>query len=116
MLTRFYLGSVVPAETGRRTFVGDCLWSEPRCSRRAQLAQQLLDGTIPAARARQLVNEVGARFVLVDCTAPPGVARTLAPISSSVNRFGCAAVYRLSSPGPPDSALAEAGTVCGPLA
>jgi hypothetical protein len=116
VLTRFYLGSVVPAETGRRTFVGDCLWSEPRCSWRAQLAQHLLDGTIPAARARRLINGVGARFVLVDCTAPPGVARTLAPISSSVHRFGCAAVYHLSSPGPPDSALAEAGTVSGPLA
>ena len=107
VLTRFYLGSIVPALTGRRTFVGDCLWSEPGCSQRAQLAQQLLDGTIPAVRAAPLVNEVGARFALTDCTAPPGVARMLARISSSVSRFGCAAVYRLSSPGPPEGALSE---------
>jgi hypothetical protein len=116
VLTRFYLGSVVPADTGRRTFVGDCLWSEPGCSWRAILAQQLLDGTIPAWQARQLVNEVGARFVLTDCTAPPDVARMLTPISSSVRRFGCAAVYRVSSPGPGDAALAESVSPGGPLA
>jgi hypothetical protein len=107
VLTRFYLGAVVPAETGRRTFIGDCLWSQPGCSWRAQLAQQLLDGTIPGAQAQEIVNQIGARFVLADCTAPPGVARVLTPISSSVHRFGCATVYRLSSPGPPEGALAE---------
>jgi hypothetical protein len=107
VLTRFYLGAVVPGETGRRTFVGDCLWSEPDCSGRATLAQHLLDGTLQGARAQRLVNGMGARFVLADCTAPPSVGRMLAPISSSVRRFGCAAVYELSSPGPPDGALAE---------
>ncbi len=107
VLARFYLGAVVPGETGRRTFVGDCLWSEPDCSGRATLAQHLLDGTIQGARARRLVNGVGAQFVLTDCTAPPSVGRMLAPISSSVHRFGCAAVYQLRSPGVPERALAE---------
>jgi hypothetical protein len=107
VLSRFYLGSIIPAQTGRRTFVGDCLWSQPGCAHRAQLAQQLLDGTISPAGAAPLVNQVGARFVLTDCTTPPGVARMLRGISSSVHRFGCAAVYQLSSPGPPEGALAE---------
>jgi hypothetical protein len=97
VLTRFYLGSVVPAETGRRTYVGDCLWSEPNCSGRAILAQQVLDGTINGSRARQLITQTGARFVLADCTAPRSLSATLAPISSSVKRFGCAAVYELRS-------------------
>lgn len=116
VLTRFYLGSIVPAETGRRTFIGDCLWSEPGCAWRAQLAQQLLDGTIPPVQARQLVDQIGARFVLADCTASPGLRSVLTPISSSVRRFGCATVYRLSSPGPPEGALAESKPPAGPQA
>ena len=107
VLTRFYLGSVVPAETGRRTFVGDCLWSQPQCAWRAQVVQTLLDGTIPALQARQIAGQLGARFVLTDCTSPPGVARVLASVSTSVHRFGCAAVYRLRDLGPPDGPLAE---------
>ena len=35
VIARFYLGAVIPAETGRRTYVGHCLWSEPDCSRAA---------------------------------------------------------------------------------
>jgi hypothetical protein len=107
VLTRFYLGAVIPAETGRRTFVGDCLWSEPGCIWRARLAQALLDGTIRPKRGRQLFDQVGARFVLADCTAPASVYGVLAPISSSVHRFGCAAVYELRSPRPPNGPLAE---------
>jgi hypothetical protein len=107
VLARFYLGAVVPAKTGRRTFIGNCLWSEPGCSERAIVAQQLLDGTIPAPQAQGMVNQLGARFVLTDCSAPPSVARMLTPISSSVRRFGCAAVYQLRSPGPPEGALTE---------
>ena len=29
VLTRSYLGSVVPGRTGRHTYIGDCEWSEP---------------------------------------------------------------------------------------
>ena len=31
VLTRSYLGAAVPGQTGRHTYVGDCLWSEPSC-------------------------------------------------------------------------------------
>jgi hypothetical protein len=107
VLTRFYLGAVVPAETGRRTYVGDCLWSEPGCSSRAQLAQQLLDGTIAADQVRRIVNRLGARFVLADCQTAADLPAVLGPIASSVTRFGCATVYRLRAPGPATEPLAE---------
>ena len=41
VLTRSYLGALIPAKTGRRTFVGDCLWSQPGCYNRVGIAQQL---------------------------------------------------------------------------
>jgi hypothetical protein len=107
VFTRFYLGAIVPAETGRRTFVGNCLWSEPGCSWRSIVAQQLLDGTVPPPQAQGIINQIGARFVLTDCTTPLSVGRMLARISSSVRTFGCASVYELSAPGPPEGALAE---------
>jgi hypothetical protein len=107
VLTRFYLGSLVPGVTGRRTFVGDCLWSEPHCGPRAQLAQMIFDGTLPAGAARWFVRQTGARFVLADCYSRPDMATVLAPITASVHRFGCAAVYELSDPSPPSTPLAE---------
>jgi hypothetical protein len=95
VLSRFYLGTIVPAETGRRTFVGDCLWSEPNCPARAQITQMIFDEEVPAATSRWLVQQIGARFVLADCTTRPDMASVLAPITESVHRFGCAAVYTL---------------------
>src|SRR5579859_614129 len=107
VLTRFYLGSLVPAETGRRTFVGDCLWSEPNCGPRAQIAQQVFDGTLSTRAARAAVLATGARFVLADCQTRLDLDTALAPIAASVRHFGCAAVYELSSPSPPSGPLAE---------
>jgi hypothetical protein len=107
VLTRFYLGAVVPAETGRRTFVGDCLWSQPNCSARAQLAQLLFDGSLSPAVTRSFVTDIGAQFVLADCLTPPDLAGVLAPLTKSVHRFGCATVYQLGSPSPPTGPLAE---------
>ncbi len=95
VLTRFYLGSVVPAETGRQTFVGDCLWSQPHCTARAQMAQIIFDGSLPADVTRIFVTQIGARFVLADCETRPDMTAVLAPITRSVHRFGCAAVYEL---------------------
>ncbi len=107
VLTRFYLGTVVPAETGRSTFVGTCLWSEPRCIGRAQISEMVLDGTLPAESARYFVDQTGARFVLADCQSRPDLVRVLAPITATVARFGCAAVYTLRAQAPPSRALAE---------
>jgi hypothetical protein len=99
VFTRFYLGTVVPAETGRHTFVGDCLWSEPNCTPRAEITQMVFDQELPPSSARWLVEQVGARFVLADCSTRSNMAEVLAPLTVTVHRFGCAAVYTLRSGG-----------------
>jgi hypothetical protein len=106
VLSRGYLGLVVPGRTGRRTFVGDCLWSEPNCSRRAQVTNQLFFGQLDTWYARQFVHETGAAFVLADCRTSLTLARQLRPLIAAIHHFGCAAVYQLSTPGPPTGALA----------
>ncbi len=117
VLTRFYLGAVVPARTGRRTFVGNCLWSEPLCISRAQTVQALFDGTLSSPAARQFVRQTGARFVLTDCQTNTDLTRTLGRLITSVERFGCADVYELDAPGAPQGAMADAhGASRGPLA
>jgi hypothetical protein len=106
VMTRFYLGTVVPAETGRRTFVGDCLWSQPNCNPRAELTQMVFDGSLPLPTARWLIEQTGARFVLADCQSRADLTAVLGPVMESVHRFGCATVYTLQPPGPPDGSLA----------
>ncbi len=107
VLTRFYLGAVIPARTGRHTFVGDCLWSEPNCTPRAQLVQELFDGSLRPVAARAFVRQTGARFVLADCQSRADLTKPLAPLIFSVQRFGCASVYELDAPGRPVGPLAE---------
>jgi hypothetical protein len=101
VVTRFFLGTLVPGETGRSTYVGDCLWSEPECLSRAYQVQKLFNREMSDTEAQQFVRSTGARFFLADCSAPPTLSRQLAPLTVSVKRFGCAAVYELDAPGPP---------------
>jgi hypothetical protein len=107
VLTQPYLGAVVPGETGRRTFVGDCLWSEPECMVRSKVTYELFRGSLRTAGARTLVRQTGARFVLADCTTTADMRKLLAPMTRSVHSFGCATVYELDAPGPPTGPLAE---------
>jgi hypothetical protein len=95
VISRFYLGAVVPAQTGRSTFVGHCLWSQPGCTTRAEVAQQLFDGSIAPDAARSLVSTSGARFVLTDCEVTGDLTPALAPITISLHHFGCASVYEV---------------------
>ena len=106
VLSRGYLGLAVPGRTGRRTFVGDCLWSEPNCSRRSQVTNQLFFGQLATWYAREFVRESGATFVLADCRTSPKLARQLAPLTVAVRRFGCATIYQLNAPTPPTGPLA----------
>lgn len=92
VLTRFYLGTVVPAQTGRQTYTGNCYWSEPNCRYRSVTAEELLAGKLSSAQALSFVRSTGARFVLGDCRAK-SLAATLEPIASAVDRFSCATVY-----------------------
>lgn len=92
VLTRFYLGMVVPAQTGRQTYTGNCYWSEPDCRHRSVTAEELLAGDLSPAQAIGFVRRTGARFVLGDCRSVD-IAAELAPIASAVHHFSCATVY-----------------------
>jgi hypothetical protein len=107
VVARFYLGSVVPGATGRSTYVGDCLWSEPECLTRAFQVQKLFNNLMSPSEGLRFVRSTGARFVLADCTAPSNLPQVLAPITTSRTRFGCASVYELDAPGPPMYPLRE---------
>jgi hypothetical protein len=107
VLTRSYLGAVVPEKTGRQTLVGDCLWSEPQCLPRGNLATSLFNGTLAPRAARTFVAQSGARFVLSDCQATADLSQALGPMVLAVHRFGCASVYELDAPGAPRGPLTE---------
>jgi hypothetical protein len=107
VLTQFYLGEAVPGATGRRTFVGNCLWSEPNCMPRAAAADALFRGQDTQAQARRLVRQSGARFLLASCAAHADLARRLGELVLSTTRFGCATVYELEPPDGPAGPLAE---------
>ncbi|HWF51335.1 MAG TPA: hypothetical protein VG294_11915 [Solirubrobacteraceae bacterium] len=98
VLTRGYLGVIVPAETGRNTYVGGCQWSQPNCAGRVTGARTLFAGTQPPQLARAFVLGTTARFVLSGCGWGPDISNILAPITASVHRFGCATVYAIRQP------------------
>ncbi len=95
VMARSYLGALVPGETGRRTFVGDCLWSEPDCSQRLVTVRDLFTGGLTPAVARAKVLDSGARFLLADCRRGIDLRRELGPVITGEHRFGCARVYQV---------------------
>jgi hypothetical protein len=95
VMTRSYLGAAVPGKTGRRTYVGDCLWSEPNCLGLSYNAQWLFQGNATPAAARSFVLGSGVRFVLADCQTTADLPKLLGPIIRSAHGFGCAAVYEV---------------------
>lgn len=107
VLTRAYLGLTVPARTGRPSFLGDCLWSQPRCSDREVAVKALFDGQLSAPQARSFVRETGARFLLGDCRSDYDVTQDLAPLLVDEQSFGCARVWEVRSPVPATGPLAE---------
>lgn len=94
VLAREYIGVTVPAFTGRDTWVGQWTWT-PSFNQRVTQADNLMDGRMTAAQARQFVASTGATFVLRDCGAGPAVTRLLGPLITALRSFGCATVYRL---------------------
>jgi hypothetical protein len=100
VVARSYLGALVPGATGRHTFVGNCLWSEPHCPARLVAVRELFTGGMAAAAARAFVasaRAAGARFLLADCRPAADLGILLGPIVRSVERFGCARVYVLKA-------------------
>jgi hypothetical protein len=100
VLSDYYLGTLVPAATGRRTFVGVSFWSQPDFVRHAMAATDLLSGRMTAKAARAFVVKTGARFVLSDCLSHADLRSPLAPITTSVHQFGCATLYVVQKPPP----------------
>ncbi len=99
VLTRSYLGAVVPGKTGRHTYIGDCLWSEPQCMSLTYNAQWLFAGA-PSGdptpeTARSFVLSSGVRFLLADCETTTDIPKLLGPVIRSTHSFGCAAVYEV---------------------
>jgi len=86
----------VPGKTGRRTYVGDCLWSEPGCMSLTADMQSLFGGWMSATAARTFVLNSGARFLLADCRSTANLPKLLGPIIRSSHGFGCASVYEVS--------------------
>jgi hypothetical protein len=96
VMTQPYLGATVPGRTGRRTYVGNCLWSEPNCDVRATTSRALFNGSLSPSAARRFVRTSGARFLLADCTTRADMRKLLGPLIRSVHGFGCAAVYEVA--------------------
>jgi hypothetical protein len=91
-----YLGMIVPGYTGRHTYDGSCIWSQPNCQGRDQSTRWLLSGRLDAVHAQRLVFSSHARFVLVACgSATTKLEAQLQPLTSSVTRFGCASVIEV---------------------
>jgi hypothetical protein len=99
VLTNYYLGDAVPGFTGRRTYVGDCLWSEPNCPLRGFNAGWLFSQRATPAAARSFVLATGVRFVLADCLTTADMRTLLGPIVESQHTFGCASVYEVEETG-----------------
>jgi hypothetical protein len=98
VLARVYLGGTVPAYTGRSTWVGHQAWT-PDFHRRANEAEDLMEGRLSDPAARRLVLRSGAAYVLTDCSLRPDLGRVLRGGVSHTARFGCAAVYELDRAG-----------------
>ena len=94
VLTPVYSGILVPAYTGRETWVGAGSWTPDFESRRSE-TEALFAGELTSADARELVRRSGAAFLYSDCHGRAEIARIVRPFTDPPRRFGCAAVYRV---------------------
>ena len=94
VLTPVYLGLLVPAYTGRETWVGAGSWT-PDLVARQQQVEDLFAGKLSPAAARALVKRSGARFLLSDCHGRANISRTVSGFTDPPQRYGCATVWRV---------------------
>jgi hypothetical protein len=90
-----YLGSLVPARTGRHTWIGHPSWTRDFAAR-SSAADALFSGRASEQRARALLRTSRVTFVLDDCGRHAASLRVMKPIALSIRRFGCATVYRVA--------------------
>jgi hypothetical protein len=94
VLSTAYLGQIVPAETGRRTWVGIYSWT-PAYSERTIVAEALFSRRLSPASATRLVRSSRARFMLQSCSEHANLTSYLGSLLESTRHFGCAKVYEL---------------------
>jgi len=92
VLSPVYLGQIVPAETGRSTWVGNFSWTPDYAARVVQ-ANKLFSGQLSPSASIDLVRSSGARFLLTDCPDRIDLTPILRSILQSEQHFGCATVY-----------------------
>ncbi len=97
VLARTLFALVIPSQTGRRVWVGHQFWSQDYAQRR-ELADALFAGGLRPAVSRTFVLLSGVKLVAADCTTGSKLTQILAPIASSIHRFGCATVYVVRRP------------------
>ena len=94
VLSPVYLGQIVPAETGRNTWVGIFSWT-PDYAMRVVRANQLFSGQLSKRASIDLVRSSGARFLLADCQHRYDLRSVLHSILQSERHYGCATVYTI---------------------
>jgi hypothetical protein len=94
VLAPAYLGTAIPAYTGREVWVGAGSWS-PDFGERNQQVNDLFDGRLGPAESEALVRRSGARFLFSDCHGRPDLTRLFAGFTEPPRRFGCALVWRV---------------------
>ena len=97
VLTPVYSGIVVPAYTGRETWIGAGSWT-PDFEERRVATEALFSGELDAGEARELVRRSGAAFLYSDCHGRADIAPVVRSFTEPPARFGCATVYRVRSP------------------
>ena len=94
VLTPVYSGIVVPAYTGRETWIGAGSWT-PDFDERRELTEALFSGELDEREAAELVRDSGATFLYSDCHGRADIEQLVRPFTDPPLRFGCAAVYRV---------------------
>jgi hypothetical protein len=96
VIARIYLGQLVPAETGRHTYLGSCLWStHPACTDRSLTVWKLFSGQMKPTAVQHLITSQHVRFVLTDCLQTARPEKLFPQLIVAVHRFGCASVYQV---------------------
>ena len=95
MLAPVYSGLLIPAYTGRETYVGAGSWT-PDFELRRELTERLFAGQLRPAMRRAAREGLGRSLPLLGLPRPGG-HRALWWAASPIPRvrFGCATVYRV---------------------
>ena len=95
VLTPVYSGLLVPAYTGRESYIGAGSWT-PDFATRQQQTEDLLAGRLSPAASQALVRATGPAFVYADCHDRADITRQLGDVVTGPPlRFGCARVWRV---------------------